>query len=176
MCTKRVVVGCAAPPFYPIMTALASAPPLIVTTFWLMSVGIMYPTMGIQDGTGAEFKHTNAQIAVFVDLNEWLTEWFINPLTSRCPIFTYCYEDLVHNNNDSDKNDTVVRLEESLQIWCNSREAVLLELRLCDFVKAYKLFAHPVPPNTTQYQFIMTKYQPVSSYTDPEPRSSCCCC
>ena len=74
MCTKRVVVGCAAPPFYPIMTALASAPPLIVTIFWLMSDGIMYHTVGIKDGTGAELKHTNAQIAVFVYWNDWMSD------------------------------------------------------------------------------------------------------
>ena len=33
-------------------------------------------------------------------------------------------------------------------------------------------FADPVPPNTKQYQLILTKYQQVSSYTDPEPSST----
>ena len=36
---------------------------------------------------------------------------------------------------------------------------------------AYKPFAEPVPPNTKQYQLIQTKYQPVSSCTDPVPSS-----
>ena len=40
------------------------------------------------------------------------------------------------------------------------------------YIKAYKPFADPVPPNTKQYQLILTKYQPVSSYTDPVPSST----
>ena len=39
-------------------------------------------------------------------------------------------------------------------------------------IQAYKPFADPVPPNTKQYQLILTKYQPVSSYTDPVPSST----
>ena len=37
------------------------------------------------------------------------------------------------------------------------------------YIQAYKPFADPVPPNTKQYQLILTKYQPVSSYTYPVP-------
>ena len=33
-------------------------------------------------------------------------------------------------------------------------------------IQAFKPFANPVPPNTKQYQLILTKHQPVSSYTD----------
>ena len=33
-------------------------------------------------------------------------------------------------------------------------------------------FVDPVTPNTEQYQLILTKYQPVSSYTDPVPSST----
>ena len=40
------------------------------------------------------------------------------------------------------------------------------------YIQAYKPFADPVPPNTKQYQLILTKYQPVSSYTDPVPSST----
>ena len=39
-------------------------------------------------------------------------------------------------------------------------------------IQAYKPFADPVPPNIKQYQLILTKYQPVSSYTDPVPSST----
>ena len=35
--------------------------------------------------------------------------------------------------------------------------------------KAYKPFADPVSPNTKQYQLILTKQQPISSYTEPVP-------
>ena len=129
MSTKRVVVGCAAPPFYPIMTALASAPPLIVTIFWLMSDGIMYHTPWVFKMEQGLNLNTQTHRLQYCWL-KWLNEWFINPLTSRCPIFTFRYDDLVHNNNDSDNSNKVARLEESLQIWCNSREAVLLGLRL----------------------------------------------
>ena len=48
-------------------------------------------------------------------------------------------------------------------------------LHFCVFVFlyfTYKPFADPVPPNTKQYQLILTKYQPVSSYTDPVPSST----
>ena len=40
------------------------------------------------------------------------------------------------------------------------------------YIQAYKPFADPVPSNTMQYQLMLTKYQPVSSYTDPVPSSS----
>ena len=40
------------------------------------------------------------------------------------------------------------------------------------YIQAYKPFADHVPPNTKQYQLILTKYQPVSSYTDPVPSST----
>ena len=40
------------------------------------------------------------------------------------------------------------------------------------YIKAHKPFADPVPPKTKQFQLIPTKYQPVSSYTDPVPSSS----
>ena len=33
------------------------------------------------------------------------------------------------------------------------------------YIKAFKPFADPVPPKTKQFQLILTKYQPVSSYT-----------
>ena len=38
-------------------------------------------------------------------------------------------------------------------------------------IQEYKSFADHAPPNTKQYQLILTKYQPVSSYTDPVPSS-----
>ena len=40
------------------------------------------------------------------------------------------------------------------------------------YIQAYKPFADHVPPNIKQYQLILTKYQPVSSYTDPVPSST----
>ena len=40
------------------------------------------------------------------------------------------------------------------------------------YIQAYKPFAGHVPPNSKQYQLILTKYQPVSSYTDPVPSST----
>ena len=40
------------------------------------------------------------------------------------------------------------------------------------YIKAYKPFADPVPPKTKQFQLILTKYQRVSSYTDPVPSST----
>ena len=40
------------------------------------------------------------------------------------------------------------------------------------YIQAYKPYDEPVPPNTKQYQLILTKYQPVSSYTDPVPSST----
>ena len=40
------------------------------------------------------------------------------------------------------------------------------------YIQAYKPFADPLPPNTKQHQLIPTKYQPVLSYTDPEPSST----
>ena len=39
-------------------------------------------------------------------------------------------------------------------------------------MQAYKPFADPVPSKTKQYQLILTKCQPVSSYTDPVPSST----
>ena len=45
-------------------------------------------------------------------------------------------------------------------------------LHFFHYIQAYKPFADPVPPNTKQYQLILTKYQPVSSYTDPVPSSN----
>ena len=40
------------------------------------------------------------------------------------------------------------------------------------YIQAYKPFADHVPPNSKQYQLILTKYQPASSYTDPVPSST----
>ena len=40
-------------------------------------------------------------------------------------------------------------------------------LYVFQYIKAYKPFADPVPPKTKQFQLILTKNQPVSSYTDP---------
>ena len=40
------------------------------------------------------------------------------------------------------------------------------------YMEAKKSFADHEPPNTKQYQLILTKYQQVSSYTDPEPSST----
>ena len=40
------------------------------------------------------------------------------------------------------------------------------------YIKAYKPFADHVPPKTNQFQLILTKYQPVSSHTDPVPSST----
>ena len=40
------------------------------------------------------------------------------------------------------------------------------------YIQACKPFADPVPPNTKQCQLILTKYQPVLSYTDPVPSST----
>ena len=45
-------------------------------------------------------------------------------------------------------------------------------LHFFQYIQAYKPFADPVPPNTKQYQLLLTKYQPVSSYTDPIPSST----
>ena len=45
--------------------------------------------------------------------------------------------------------------------------ALVNNLHFFQYIQAYKPFADPVPPNTKQYQLILTKYQPVSSYTDP---------
>ena len=45
-------------------------------------------------------------------------------------------------------------------------------LHFFQYIQAYKPFADPVPPNTKQYQLILTKYQPVLSYTDPVPSST----
>ena len=39
-------------------------------------------------------------------------------------------------------------------------------------IQAYKPFGDPVPHNTKQSQLILTKSQPLSSYTDPEPSST----
>ena len=38
--------------------------------------------------------------------------------------------------------------------------------------KGIQALADPVPPKTNQFQLILTKYQPVSSYTDPVPSST----
>ena len=46
------------------------------------------------------------------------------------------------------------------------------KLHFFQYIQASKPFPNPVPPNTKQYQQIVTKYQPVSSYTDPEPSST----
>ena len=43
-------------------------------------------------------------------------------------------------------------------------------LHFFQYIQGYKPFADPVPPNT--YQLILTKYQPVSTYTDPVPSST----
>ena len=40
-------------------------------------------------------------------------------------------------------------------------------LHFFQYIQAYKHFADLVPPNIKQYQLILTKYQPLSSYTDP---------
>ena len=40
-------------------------------------------------------------------------------------------------------------------------------LHFFQYIQAYKPFADHVPPNSKQYQLILAKYQPVSSYTDP---------
>ena len=45
-------------------------------------------------------------------------------------------------------------------------------LHFSRYIQTYKPFANPVPPNTKQYQLILTTYQPVSSYTDPVPSST----
>ena len=45
-------------------------------------------------------------------------------------------------------------------------------LHFFQYIQAYKPFADHVPRNTKQYQLILTKYQPVSSYTDPVPSST----
>ena len=45
-------------------------------------------------------------------------------------------------------------------------------LHFFQYVQAYKPFADNVPPNIKQYQLILTKYQPVSSYTDPVQSST----
>ena len=45
-------------------------------------------------------------------------------------------------------------------------------LHFFQYIQAYKPFADPVPPNTKQYQLILTKYRPVLSYTDPVPSST----
>ena len=42
-------------------------------------------------------------------------------------------------------------------------------LHFFQYIQAYKPFTDPVPPNIKQYQLILIKYQPVSSYTDPVP-------
>ena len=39
-------------------------------------------------------------------------------------------------------------------------------LHFFQYIQAYKPFADPVPSNTKQYQLMLTKYLPVSSYTD----------
>ena len=43
---------------------------------------------------------------------------------------------------------------------------------LFQYKQAYKPFADPIPPNNKQYQLILIRYQPVSSYTDPVPSST----
>ena len=45
-------------------------------------------------------------------------------------------------------------------------------LHFFQYIHAYGPFADYVPPNTKQYQLILTKYQPVSLYTDPVPSST----
>ena len=45
-------------------------------------------------------------------------------------------------------------------------------LHFFQYIQANKPFTDPVPPNTKQYQLILIKYQPVSSYTDPVPSST----
>ena len=45
-------------------------------------------------------------------------------------------------------------------------------LHFFQYIQAYKPFADHVPPNTKHYQLILTKYQPVSLYTDPVPSSN----
>ena len=45
-------------------------------------------------------------------------------------------------------------------------------LHFFQYIQAYKPFADPLPPNTKQNQLILTKYQPVSSYTDQVPSST----
>ena len=47
-------------------------------------------------------------------------------------------------------------------------------LHFFQYIQAYKPFADLVPPNIKQYQLILTKYQPLSSYTDPVPSSVTC--
>ena len=45
-------------------------------------------------------------------------------------------------------------------------------LHFFQYIQAYKPFADPVPYNTKQYQLTLTNYQPLSSYTDPEPSNT----
>ena len=45
-------------------------------------------------------------------------------------------------------------------------------LHFFQYIQAYMPFADHVPPNIKQYQLILTKYQPVPSYTDPVPSST----
>ena len=45
-------------------------------------------------------------------------------------------------------------------------------LHFFQYVQAYEPFADPVPHYTKQYQLILTKYQPVPSYTDPVSSST----
>ena len=45
-------------------------------------------------------------------------------------------------------------------------------LHFFQYIQAYKPFGDHVPPNTKQYQLKLTKYQPVSLYTDPVPASA----
>ena len=50
--------------------------------------------------------------------------------------------------------------------------ALVNNLHFFQYIQAYKPFADPVPPITKHYQLILTKYQSVSSYTDPVPSST----
>ena len=45
-------------------------------------------------------------------------------------------------------------------------------LHFFQYIQAYKPFADTVPPNTKQFQLILTKYQPLSSYPDLEPSNT----
>ena len=46
------------------------------------------------------------------------------------------------------------------------------KLHFFQYIQASKPFPNPVPPNTKQYQLILTKYQPVLSYSDPVSSST----
>ena len=60
---------------------------------------------------------------------------------------------------------------QALQGWVKDWN-IITNLHFFQYIQAYKPFADHVLPNIKQYQLILTKYQPVSSYTDPVPSSA----